>query len=123
MVFSVLVAVCSMREAQRNCAASSTAGGHLLCAGVGLTLHRWCVLNNLPVPFTKGQKNPKGLEGKGTLKEFVLWNLICWERKMHFLCIILCFAVGNLERNKVIVWGEKKKKHNKKNHKNHKYFY
>lgn len=49
------------------------AGGRLLRAGVGLILHHWWVLNNnLQVPFRKGQKNPKGMEGKGTLKEFAL---------------------------------------------------
>lgn len=42
---------------------------------------------------------------------------ICFagRKKKSIFYVLFCFAVGNLDRNEVIVWG-KKEKHNKKPH-------
>lgn len=82
VVLCVYCPVCSMRwklsllrGAKRGCAASST--GRALSPGS----HWWVLNNNLQVPFSKGPKSKKGMEGMGTLKKFMLQNLLCWEKK------------------------------------------
>lgn len=92
-VCSVKCKLSPLREAQRNCAASSTGGTWMdldgpPCRGWS-NAHRWWILNNnLQIPFLQGPKERHGR--KGNIKRIhVTESALLGEKKICFLCIIL----------------------------------